>query len=208
MATLARYELQGAAEQSFETLSGGQQARLQVLLLEQAGANLLLLDEPTDNLDLDSAEALERPWTSSDGTVIGVTHDRWFMRTFDRFLYFDHHGDVSEAPDLDAILPVLSGEATVATAGRRLKRLTTSPAPTPAAPAPTRPLRRRAHLARHQRPQPACYQRPRPPGVEPVRPPQPPPLTPSHAQRATLAWTAAGTGAPSSSPCKKAITRS
>ena len=43
----------------FETLSGGQQARLQILLLELAGSTLLLLDEPTDNLDLASAEALE-----------------------------------------------------------------------------------------------------------------------------------------------------
>src|SRR5215212_8733790 len=124
MATLARYEIQGTAEQRFETLSGGQQARLQVLLLEQAGANLLLLDEPTDNLDLDSSEALEAALDAFRGTVIGVTHDRWFMRTFDRFLYFDHQGDVSEAPDLDTILPVLAGEATIATAGRKLKRLT------------------------------------------------------------------------------------
>jgi energy-coupling factor transporter ATP-binding protein EcfA2 len=124
MAVLAHYEIQGCAEQKFETLSGGQQARLQVLLLEQAGANLLLLDEPTDNLDLDSSDALERALEEFRGTVIGVTHDRWFMRTFDRFLHFDHQGDVSEAPDLETILPVLSGEMTVEGAGRRLKRLT------------------------------------------------------------------------------------
>ena len=80
MAVLARYELQECAEQTFDTLSGGQQARLQVLLLERGGANLLLLDEPTDNLDLDSAEALERALDEFTGTVIGVTHDRWFMR--------------------------------------------------------------------------------------------------------------------------------
>ena len=43
----------------FESLSGGQQARFQVLLLELSGATLLLLDEPTDNLDVESAEALE-----------------------------------------------------------------------------------------------------------------------------------------------------
>ena len=59
MAALRRYGLHGCARQSFETLSGGQQARLQILLLELTGANLLLLDEPTDNLDLASAEALE-----------------------------------------------------------------------------------------------------------------------------------------------------
>jgi ATPase subunit of ABC transporter with duplicated ATPase domains len=127
MAILARYELQQCAEQRFETLSGGQQARLQVLLLERGGANLLLLDEPTDNLDLDSSEALERALDEFTGTVIGVTHDRWLMRSFDRFLLFDDGGEVSEAPDLDTILPVLSGEAT-AVASPRLKRLTIAPA--------------------------------------------------------------------------------
>ena len=56
---LDRYELAHASEQTFDTLSGGQQARFQILLLELSGATLLLLDEPTDNLDLASAEALE-----------------------------------------------------------------------------------------------------------------------------------------------------
>ena len=66
---LDRYELAHAAEQPFETLSGGQQARLQILLLELSGATLLLLDEPTDNLDLVSAEALEDGLAAFDGTV-------------------------------------------------------------------------------------------------------------------------------------------
>ena len=59
MSMLRRYEIHGCAEQPFETLSGGQQARFQILLLERSGATMLLLDEPTDNLDLVSAEALE-----------------------------------------------------------------------------------------------------------------------------------------------------
>ena len=63
-----------------ETLSGGQQARLQILVLELLGANVLLLDEPTDNLDMLSAEALEEGGRLR-GTVLSVTHDRWFMRT-------------------------------------------------------------------------------------------------------------------------------
>ena len=63
---LDRYGLVGQAQQSFETLSGGQQARFQILLLELSGTTLLLLDEPTDNLDLASAEALEvAPWRAS-----------------------------------------------------------------------------------------------------------------------------------------------
>ena len=94
---LDRYELAGAAEQRFETLSGGQQARLQILLLELSGATLLLLDEPTDNLDVASAEALEAGLESFEGTVVAVTHDRWFARGFDRFLVYGSDGSVYES---------------------------------------------------------------------------------------------------------------
>ena len=70
----------GASRRS-TSLSGGQQARLQILLLELSGATLLLLDEPTDNLDLVSAEALEDALARFEGTVLAVTHDRWFARS-------------------------------------------------------------------------------------------------------------------------------
>ena len=99
MSALARYELSVCAEQPFETLSGGQQARLQILLLELGGATLLLLDEPTDNLDLASAEALQEGLESYEGTVISVTHDRWFARAFDRHLIFGADGTVYESPE-------------------------------------------------------------------------------------------------------------
>ena len=99
MAHLRRYELHGCAQQTFETLSGGQQARLQVLLLELGGATLLLLDEPTDNLDLASAEALETALAGYEGTVLTVTHDRWLVRSFDRYLVFNKNGTVEESPD-------------------------------------------------------------------------------------------------------------
>jgi ATPase subunit of ABC transporter with duplicated ATPase domains len=89
---LDRYGLAAAAEQTFDSLSGGQQARFQILLLELSGATLLLLDEPTDNLDLHSAEALEVGLEAFEGTVIAVTHDRWFARGFDRFLMFGADG--------------------------------------------------------------------------------------------------------------------
>ena len=98
MNALARYELQHCAEQPFETLSGGQQARVQILLLELGGATLLLLDEPTDNLDLASAEALQEGLEIYQGTVLAVTHDRWFARSFDRFLVFGADGLVYESP--------------------------------------------------------------------------------------------------------------
>ncbi len=96
MSALARYELSGCARQPFATLSGGQQARLQILLLELAGSTLLLLDEPTDNLDLASAEALQEGLESYAGTVVAVTHDRWFAKSFDRFLVFGSDGEVYE----------------------------------------------------------------------------------------------------------------
>jgi ATPase subunit of ABC transporter with duplicated ATPase domains len=88
MSALRRYGLQQQGDQTFGTLSGGQQARFQILLLEVSGATLLLLDEPTDNLDVISAESLEEALEVYDGTVLAVTHDRWFARSFDRFLVF------------------------------------------------------------------------------------------------------------------------
>jgi energy-dependent translational throttle protein EttA len=99
MKALARYELAAQAEQRFGTLSGGQQARVLILLLELSGATLLLLDEPTDNLDLASAEALEQALAAFEGTVLAVTHDRWFTRGFDRFVLFGEDGEVRETPE-------------------------------------------------------------------------------------------------------------
>jgi ATPase subunit of ABC transporter with duplicated ATPase domains len=99
MKALSRYDLAGQAEQRFGTLSGGQQARFLVLLLELSGATLLLLDEPTDNLDLASAEALEDGLKGFLGTVIAVTHDRWFTRSFDRFVVFRRDGEVVETSE-------------------------------------------------------------------------------------------------------------
>jgi ATPase subunit of ABC transporter with duplicated ATPase domains len=94
---LDRYGLALNAEQTFQTLSGGQQARFQILLLELSGVTLLLLDEPTDNLDLHSAEELENALQRFEGSVVAVTHDRAFASTFDRFLVFGADGEVIEA---------------------------------------------------------------------------------------------------------------
>jgi sulfate-transporting ATPase len=99
MKALNRYELAGQGDQRFGTLSGGQQARFLVLLLELSGATALLLDEPTDNLDIASAEALEAGLKAFEGTVIAVTHDRWFTRGFDRFVLFQSDGEVVETPE-------------------------------------------------------------------------------------------------------------
>ena len=107
MKQLGRYGLAGAARLRYEQLSGGQQARLQVLSLERGGANLLLLDEPTDNLDLVSAESLQKALASFNGTVVAVTHDRWFLRGFDRYLLFRLDGSVGEVYDSEAAIAML-----------------------------------------------------------------------------------------------------
>jgi len=96
---LRKYEIHGQAEQKFSSLSGGQQARFQVLLLELSGSTMLLLDEPTDNLDLASAESLESALGQYEGTVVAVTHDRWFTRGFTRYLIFGANGQVYQSPE-------------------------------------------------------------------------------------------------------------
>jgi ATPase subunit of ABC transporter with duplicated ATPase domains len=107
MQGLARYGLVEAAQRSYETLSGGQRARLEILCLEVEGHNLLLLDEPTDNLDIASSEALETALDGFEGTVVAVSHDRAFLRTLDRFFLLDHAGDVELLADPDAALVAL-----------------------------------------------------------------------------------------------------
>ena len=96
IAALGRYELAASRRQTFDTLSGGQQARAQILMLELSGATMLLIDEPTDNLDVESATALEAGLDSFVGTVLVVTHDRYLARSFDRFFYFGSNGQVRE----------------------------------------------------------------------------------------------------------------
>ena len=104
MAALARYGLVNNSRQEFQTLSGGQKARLEILNLELAGHNVLLLDEPTDNLDIESSVALERALDSFEGTVIAVSHDRTFLAQFDRFVMITDEGEVYELPSFEIAL--------------------------------------------------------------------------------------------------------
>jgi ATPase subunit of ABC transporter with duplicated ATPase domains len=107
MGALARYGLAEAARRSYDVLSGGQKARLEVLILELEGHNLLLLDEPTDNLDIESAEALEKALSTFEGTVVSVSHDRAFLRKMSRYLMLLHDGTALSLPDYDAALEAL-----------------------------------------------------------------------------------------------------
>jgi ATPase subunit of ABC transporter with duplicated ATPase domains len=107
MSALARYGLAEASRRQYDVLSGGEQARLEILMLELEGHNLLLLDEPTDNLDTDSSEALEKALESFQGTVVAVSHDRVFLRRMDRFLMVLHDGGVLSFPSYDSALQAL-----------------------------------------------------------------------------------------------------
>jgi ATPase subunit of ABC transporter with duplicated ATPase domains len=114
MAALARYGLAEAARRPYDVLSGGEKARLEVLILELEGHNLLLLDEPTDNLDTDSSEALEHALDGFVGTVVAVSHDRAFLSTLDRFLMVLHDGGVLSFPAYEPALEALVDPARAA----------------------------------------------------------------------------------------------
>jgi ATPase subunit of ABC transporter with duplicated ATPase domains len=88
----------GSSPPGVPDLSGGQKARLEILCLELEGHNVLLLDEPTDNLDVESSEALEQALDGFEGTVIAVSHDRTFLSTFDRFVMITDDGEVYACP--------------------------------------------------------------------------------------------------------------
>ena len=125
MRALARYGLRNQARQEFQTLSGGQKARLEILALELDGHNVLLLDEPTDNLDIDSSEALERALDGFEGTVIAVSHDRTFLAQFDRYIMITDEGGVFALPDFDVAMKGLAEPAKLASV-RLAKPLTTT----------------------------------------------------------------------------------
>jgi ATP-binding cassette subfamily F protein 3 len=84
MAFLFDYE---QCRRPVRTLSGGERTRLAFLCLMQDAPNCLVLDEPTNHLDVDSIEALEDALERYDGTVVAVSHDRYFLdRIADRIV--------------------------------------------------------------------------------------------------------------------------
>ena len=84
------------ATQRIGSLSGGERSRLQLALLVLSGANFLLLDEPTNNLDIASAEVLENALNDFNGTVLVISHDRYFLdRTVSRVFALEN-GSIME----------------------------------------------------------------------------------------------------------------
>ena len=132
---LFRYE---QARQPVRTLSGGERSRLQLLMLMLSGANCLILDEPTNHLDIDSAEVLEAALEEYDGTVIVVSHDRYFL---DRIA--------------DRIVEVAGGEARSYvggyTAWREAKAPKQEPEPQPQQPPVAKPKQPPARLTGQRR---------------------------------------------------------
>jgi ATPase components of ABC transporters with duplicated ATPase domains len=79
------------------TLSGGEKGRLALAKLIYSGKNVLVLDEPTNHLDIPSREALENALAEYDGTVITVSHDRYFLdKIATQILSIDKDGTVDE----------------------------------------------------------------------------------------------------------------
>ena len=84
------------ATQRIESLSGGERSRLQLALLVLSGANFLLLDEPTNNLDIASAEVLENALYDFNGTVLVISHDRYFLDRTVKRIFALEKGSITE----------------------------------------------------------------------------------------------------------------
>ena len=81
------------------SLSGGEKARLALLKLMMSGANVLVLDEPTNDLDIITLNVLEEYLQNFKGCVIVVSHDRYFMdKVVDHLMVFNGQGDIRDFP--------------------------------------------------------------------------------------------------------------
>lgn len=98
-----------------DDLSGGEKAKLSLLKLMLSGANVLLLDEPTNHLDIPSREALEDALADFNGTVIAVSHDRYFINKLATKIYRMTPGGVEKTDGTyDDYIATLAQEATAA----------------------------------------------------------------------------------------------
>ena len=95
-AYVSRFNFKGGDQQKLvKQLSGGERNRLHLAKLLKRGANVLLLDEPTNDLDVETLRALEEGLLAFPGTVIIVSHDRWFLdRIATHILAFEGDSEV------------------------------------------------------------------------------------------------------------------
>ena len=93
----SRFNIQGQDQQKkVETLSGGERNRAHLALMLKSGANVLMLDEPTNDLDVNTMRALEDALENFAGTVLVISHDRWFLdRIATHILAFEGDSAVS-----------------------------------------------------------------------------------------------------------------
>jgi ABC transport system ATP-binding/permease protein len=94
---LERFNFEGSAQKKkIGALSGGERARVALAMLLASACNLLLLDEPTNDLDTDTLSALEDFLSTYEGSILVVTHDRYFLdRVTNGMLYFEGDGRVT-----------------------------------------------------------------------------------------------------------------
>ncbi|MGB5327461.1 MAG: energy-dependent translational throttle protein EttA [Gammaproteobacteria bacterium] len=95
-AYVSRFNFRGAAQQKFvKDLSGGERNRLHLAKLLKSGGNLILLDEPTNDLDVETLRALEEAILDFPGSVVVISHDRWFLdRIATHIIAFEGNSEV------------------------------------------------------------------------------------------------------------------
>jgi ATPase subunit of ABC transporter with duplicated ATPase domains len=95
-AYVGRFNFRGQSQQQrIGELSGGERNRVHLAKVLRAGGNLLLLDEPTNDLDVATLRALEEALLSFPGSVVVISHDRWFLdRIATHILAFEGDSEV------------------------------------------------------------------------------------------------------------------
>ncbi len=93
---MARYNLSGSDQQKkIKTLSGGQRNRVHLAKMLKEGGNVILLDEPTNDLDVNTLRALEETLENFGGCAVVISHDRWFLdRIATHILAFEGNSQV------------------------------------------------------------------------------------------------------------------
>jgi len=126
------------------SLSGGERGRILLAKLLLTGANVLVLDEPTNDLDLSTMRALEEALAAFAGAAIVVSHDRWFLdRVATHVLHLDGHGGAYlHAGDVSSLIERLGRAPVAASASTSAGKSTHKAKPKPSAKGETPPKKR------------------------------------------------------------------